>query len=393
MIRLAFRNLFQSKARLLISTGGVALALLLILSLDAIFTGMERQVTAYIDHSGADIFVAQAGVRNMHMTTSSLPATAVAEVEGVAGVTTVTPILYLSNIVAAGADRHLAYVIGLPPGAAVGGAWQVSAGKSEPAGGETIIDRGIAEKSGVGLGDQVEILGQAFTIAGLSEGTASLLNSVAFISLADFAALRGGDPLRSSGVLRGGGPLRSSGPDPALASISFLLVKVAAGEAVTAVSTRIETAVNGVTALPTADFAAQERQVIRDMGTDILAIMNLVGFFIGLAVMALTVYTATLARRSEYGVLKALGAANRHLYATVLLQALISVALGFGLGLAFTLLLAAMVPRLNLNLALAVSAASLFKVAGLSLFIAGLAALLPVRQIAGLDPVMVFRGK
>jgi hypothetical protein len=39
MIRLAFRNLFQNKIRLVISVGWVALALLLILSLDAIFTG------------------------------------------------------------------------------------------------------------------------------------------------------------------------------------------------------------------------------------------------------------------------------------------------------------------------------------------------------------------
>jgi hypothetical protein len=46
MIRLAFRNLFQNKARLVISIGGVSLALLLILSLDAVFTGVERQITA-----------------------------------------------------------------------------------------------------------------------------------------------------------------------------------------------------------------------------------------------------------------------------------------------------------------------------------------------------------
>jgi hypothetical protein len=45
MLRLAFRNLFQSKVRLAISIGGVALALLLILSLDAIFAGSQNQVT------------------------------------------------------------------------------------------------------------------------------------------------------------------------------------------------------------------------------------------------------------------------------------------------------------------------------------------------------------
>ncbi|MBM2850081.1 MAG: hypothetical protein HW418_3023, partial [Anaerolineales bacterium] len=152
-----------------------------------------------------------------------------------------------------------------------------------------------------------------------------------------------------------------------------------------------EAGVNKVTAQTRQAFAAQERKVINDMSTDVITIMNLVGFLIGLAVMALTVYTATLARRAEYGVLKALGARNGHLYRAVLAQALISVLLGFALGLAFTLLLAVAVPRLGLNLALEVSGESLLKVGGVSLVIAGLSAVLPVRQIAGLDPAMVFR--
>ena len=96
MLRLAFRNLFQSKARLFISVGGVALALLLILALDAIFAGVQRQVTAYIDYSGADIFVAQEGVRNMHMASSWLSASIGRKVKAVPGVASVTPILYLT---------------------------------------------------------------------------------------------------------------------------------------------------------------------------------------------------------------------------------------------------------------------------------------------------------
>ncbi len=112
MIRLAVRNLFQNKIRLAISVGGVALALLLILALDAIFNGVEKQITAYINHSGADIFVSQLNVRNMHMASSSLPMTTVQQVEAVPGVSTVTPILYLSNMVVVGEERNLAYIIG-----------------------------------------------------------------------------------------------------------------------------------------------------------------------------------------------------------------------------------------------------------------------------------------
>src|SRR3989304_3463376 len=49
---------------------------------------------------------------------------------------------------------------------------------------------------------------------------------------------------------------------------------------------------------------SQERRVVRDMSTDLMAIMNTVGFLIGLAVMGLTVYTATLLRRGEDGGMK-----------------------------------------------------------------------------------------
>lgn len=370
MIRLAFRNLFQSKIRLLISVGGVALALLLILSLDAIFTGVEQRITVYINNSGADIFVAQEDVRNMHMASSSLPDSVSRKVKAVTGVAAVTPILYLSNYIVMNDDRNLAYIIGLPENARFGGPWNISSGRSLPGEGEAIIDRNVAEKSGVNLGDEVEILGEEFEVVGFTEETSSLVNSVAFISTKDFEELRG-----------------------SYETFSFLLVKVSAGDSPEAVAARIEASVRDVTAQARDDFARQERKVVKDMSTDVITIMNLIGFLIGLAVMALTVYTATLARRAEYGVLKALGARNEHLYRVVLAQALLSVLIGFGMGLILTLLLSAIVPRLGSNLVMEVSGASLLKVGGVSLIIAATSAVLPIRQIAGLDPAMVFRGR
>ena len=371
MIRLALRNLFQNKIRLTILVGGVALALLLILSLDAIFTGVEGQVTAYINNSGADIFVSQEDVRNLHMASSALPAGDANRVKAVRGVEQVTPIHYVTNMIVIGEERNLAYIIGLPSQAVMGGPWKIAAGKSLPKRGEAVIDRGVADKSGVSIGDEVEILGEKLKLVGLSEGTTSLVNSVAFISMEDFVALRGGAD-----------------------TVSYLLVKVKPGETLEDVVVLIQARLRDKATIQTRhDFAEQERLVVKDMSTDVITIMNLIGFLIGLAVMALTVYTTTLARRNEYGVLKAIGAHNSQLYGTVLAQALLSVILGLGVGLAFTLLMSAIIPRLGLNLILEVSPMSLLKVSAFSLVIAGFAAILPIRQIAGLDPAMVFRGK
>jgi putative ABC transport system permease protein len=306
----------------------------------------------------------------MHMAASALPLSVKNQVRAVPGVASVTPVLYLTNLVVSGDNRHLAYVIGLPRKALAGGPWRIVAGKALPLSREAIIDRRVAEQSGIGLGDTVEILGEEFTVAGLSEGTANLTNSVAFIAWADFARLRGEG-----------------------ATASYLLATVVPGQSPEVVARRIEALVHDVTAQTRQAFAAQERKVVNDMSTDLITIMNLVGVLIGMAVMALTVYTATLARRAEYGVLKALGARTRQLYGVVLAQALISVAIGFVLALAFTLALAAIVPLTGANLFLQVRGAALLKLGAVALIITAVSAILPIKQIAGLDPATVFRGK
>ena len=383
MFRYALRNLLQNKIRLVMSMGGVALALSLILALDAIMTGVEGRLTAYIDHSGADVFVSQAGVRNLHMVSSWLPASVEGKVRAVPGVATVTSIMYLTSTMEVGPkqDQYSVYVIGLPQGATMGGPWRITRGVSIPADGQTVIDRRVAEQYGLGIGDKVNMLGQKLTVAGLSDDTGNLLNSVAFISLNDFARLRGNMHMNTTTSTSATMPI-----------ISFVLVKVSPGFSPDAVAARIQKAVPGVTAQSREAFASQERKIVKDMATDLITIMNLVGFLVGLAVMALTVYIAALSRRGEYGILKAVGACNRYLYGTVLAQALYSVVGGFAMALAFTFLLSVALPNLASTLTLHISGPSLFKVGIVSLVIAALSSLLPIRQISRLDPALVFKG-
>jgi putative ABC transport system permease protein len=306
----------------------------------------------------------------MHMASSSLPDSAARKVKIIAGVQSVSPIMYLTNNIVAGDERNLAYIIGIPEDATLGIPWRVTAGNKRPGKDEAIMDANVAEKSGIGLGDEVQIMGEDFTVVGLTGETSSLTNSIAFISMKDFEDIRNN-----------------------YGTLSFLLVKVKDGQSPEVVAQEIQTRVRDVTAQTRIQFAQQERKVIRDMSTDVITIMNLIGFLIGLAVMALTVYTSTLSRRREYGMLKALGARNQDLYLTVLVQAIFSVVLGFLFGLAITLLLAATIPFTGISLTLRVSPFSLLKVGSLSLMIAASSAVIPIRQIAGLDPAMVFRGK
>jgi putative ABC transport system permease protein len=365
---LARRNLSQNRVRLTASIGGVALALSLVLALDAIFAGVSNQLTAYIDRAGADVWVSQAGVRNLHMVASFVPASVTAEVQAVDGVADVTPILEATDSIAAGEERAVVYVVGLPTGATMGGPWDVVEGSSEVHPGEVVVDQGFARRADVRIGDSVTILGGEARIIGLSEGTASLVNAVAFVSIDDFRAARGGASIAS-----------------------FVLVRTSPGANPDVVATAIERDVPGVTAQSRTAFADQERQLVMDMSADVISIMNAVGFIVGLMVVALTIYVATLSRRREFGALKAIGAPNRFLYRVVLTQAVLSVLIGFAVGVALTSVLGFVVPRTGLDLELSITVASLAKVGAVAAVIAGCAAVLPIRDIAGLDPAVVFR--
>lgn len=363
---LGMSDLFQSRTRLFVSIGGVALALMLILSLDAIFVGMESQLTAYINNTGADVFVAQSGVRNMHMAVSSLEGSVADRVRAVGGVGTVTPIRYVANYITLDGEDFIAYVIGVPPDGELGRPRRVAEGSAEIRSGVTIVD-GVAARAAAKVGAAMRVLGRDYRVGGVSSGLSSIFSSIAIVPFDEFPTYGERDVL------------------------SYVLVRAADGVEPAGLAQRIEREVPGVAATTRREFGRQEIKVINDMATEIVAIMNLVGFVIGLAVVALTVYTATVARRAEYGVLKALGARTWTLCRAVIAQAVITVALGLAAGIVFTLLVAAAAPRLGVALALALSVSSLAKAGAVALVIAGLAAVLPVVQIARLDPAMVFR--
>ncbi len=367
MFALARNNLFRSRMKALMAIGGVALAMMLVLSLDAILAGLENRIGAFVERAGADVWVAQSGVRNMHMASSAVPRGLVDQVRQVPGVAEATPIRYLTNVVRSGDQDYIATVIGLPVGATMGLPNALVPGGTMPKSGQVVID-GAVGKAGANVGDGVRILGSTFEISGRSEGLASSLSSLAFIPLSDLDRMLGNDRV-----------------------VSYVLVRAAPGVSAESLSAAIETRVNGVTASTRTQFAGEERRVVRDMSTEIAVIMNLAGLLIGFAVMALSIYTATASRLPEYGVLKAVGASTRRLAGVVVTQAALTVVVGLVLGLIAAYATALIAPHLDPLFDLEITFASVVKVSLVSFAVAALAAIAPIIQIAGLDPAVVFR--
>lgn len=171
----------------------------------------------------------------------------------------------------------LSYIIGFDPDEPLGGPPTVIAGTSQLKRDEAIIDEAVVRSQGIGLGDEVEILGHTFIVAGISKGLTNIVNTITFIRLADFETLRTGD------------------------AINYALLTVEPNANPADVARAIMARNDDVSALTRDEFSREERQIVKDMSTEILYLMNIAGFLIGLAVTALTLYTSTLRKRQEYG--------------------------------------------------------------------------------------------
>lgn len=363
----ARRSLFESRTRVLVAVGGVTLAMTLVIALDGIFAAMLRQATAYIDLTPFDIAVSQEGVRNLHMTSSQFPLSDNDRIGRVSGVRQADAILFTTAYVVSGDNRNLVYLIGYQNGK-LGGPPPSADVPRELGKDEVVMDRRVAQESGISVGDTVTILGKDFKVAGFVAGTVSVTNSVAYIRFEDFE--------RATGLRQ---------------TQSFTLVRARPGEDPGVVAARIREKVSDVTVQTRRQFADSERRVISDMGTDILRIMTAIGFAIGLAVVALTVYTATLGKLNEYGVLKAVGAPSRRIYATVLAQAAMSVGLGLAVAVALTLALGAVLGLADVGVRVLVEPSSVLRVALGAAVVAVIASALPIVRVASIEPAEVFR--
>ncbi len=126
------------------------------------------------------------------------------------------------------------------------------------------------------------------------------------------------------------------------------------------------------------------------MGNDVLLAMTTVAYVIGLLVIGLTIYTATLERAREYGVLKAIGIDNRRLLSIVFAQAFVAAGLGFAVGVGLAYGMAALVERLFPEMMILIEPSGWLRQAPTLAVIVTLAAFSPVRRVMRLDPMLVF---
>lgn len=366
---IAWRNLVREKTRLAISVGGVAVAVMLILLLRGLYTGVNEQAAQYLRSVGADMWIGQAGTRGgFGHSVSVLPAELRSDLERVEGVTDVAPLFGRPVVVTAGGEDDDLFLMGYDVASGVGGPPEVIEGAQHPAAGEIILDRVFADEAGLDVGDDIEVSGRSLRVAGIGTGGNSLITQYAWVTIAEVEQVSG-----TPGI------------------VSYFVVRAANGATPERVARDVASAVPGTTVTLSGEFVSDSTADIRESFVPILFVLVIIAVVVGTSVIGLTIYTSVLEKRQEYGVLKALGFSNRRLFGIVCRQALVAGLLGLAAGALLSIVVSGAIERLLPEFVTILHASDYALVVAATAAMSGLASILPVRRIAKLDPASVFR--
>lgn len=308
MLGLTAVNLLRRWGRSALAALGIALGVTTVVALLALTQGLEQSAGDLAHLGRADLGVFQAGLADL--TASSLPASSLGRIQALSGVADATPVQILPGAVAA---EPSLLTFGAEPSSFLSRRLVILSGQ-RPSGEEVMAGSGAASTLHLRVGQTLTVSGRPLRVGGI---------------------YRSGIPLEDSGVVI---PLtlsrELSGTPEAL---SMVAVSIAPGYTEKQVKTQIQQAVPGSAAIGAPgelERVDTNSRIIHEAAV-IVAILALV---LGAVVVLNTMAMAVIERRSEFGVLTALGwtrlRITRLLLGESMALSLIGVAAGLGLGVA-----------------------------------------------------------
>lgn len=369
MLSIALKNLFQEKIRLFISIGGVAFSVLLILILLGLYQGFKYRMGEYIQSQEADFWIGDDKARDMFHSVSILPLDMKEKLEAIDGVERAEPFLSRQVVVDIGENPEATYVVAYDKETEVGGPSKVIVGKETPGNGEIIIDKVFADNQKVAFGENLKIGDDNFKIVGISEGTNLVTFQYSFITRADAERLFGMQT-----------------------ATSYFLLKTKPEADKEAIHRELDENIQGITVFTKEEFVERNTELIEETFLPIVAVLLVIGFAVGVIVIGLTIFTSTIEKSREYGVLKAIGLRNSQLYQIVFAQSLFAGLVGFLLGSILAFVVNVGVVRIVPEFITLFRPVDFVWILVASIVMSIIATYIPIRRIANINPAEVFKG-
>jgi len=362
-VPLARRLLLAEPRRFVASVLGVGLALMLILLLDGLSSGIDARVTVYEERSGAALFVGQPGTKSFLGATSVLPKSTIETVRAQPGVTWAAAIRGFFTVPRINGISVPSYVVGWEPGQP-GGPWSLAAGREPVGDDEVAVGQQFAQRCGVDIGSSIKLFGRSFTVVGVAADADMFMASFVFMTH------------QATDVLLN-----------APQSTSFILVGTDRPDEVRSALDAV-----GINALTRHEIEQNDLALKGQAYSVGLNLMVGVAFLVGTLVIALTIYAAVMEKRREYGIIKAIGADATRLFRIVLSQSLVLAAVGLVAGGVMFVVGQRLLGVLKPQFAIVLTLASVQRVVVAAVAMGLLATFVPARRLVAMAPATAFRG-
>ncbi len=368
MLLVARKNLFSERTRLAISVGGVALSVFLISLLLALFRGWSERVGGFVEEVPVDVWIARTGTTDFLSAASVLPLSASEPLSKLDGVQEWSPLIVRPMQAHNGDSKMEVLLVGYDTASGMGGPLRIVEGKGSPGPGEVIVDEVFSKRYGPDIGDTMEAGGRDWKVVGKSEGGDFVASQTIFVAI---------DQARAALEMEG--------------LTTFFVLRLQPDVDAARFAADLEHVQPGILAATRKDFAEATRDRVLGDIIPILMLILSVSFIVGLAVAGLTIYTATVEKAREYGILKAVGFPNSYLYRLVFEQSMVTGALGFTIGMGLTMLFAPFAKDLVPQFVVFVRWQDVLGVFGATVLMTAVAGYVPVRRLSAIDPVAVFK--
>jgi putative ABC transport system permease protein len=372
MFKLAVRNLFHDRLRFAATITGIVFSMVLVTVQMGLFASFRHMVTSMIDHAPADLWIMPLGTKCFE-DPALLDERERFRALSVAGVGDAVPILVsfaqwhiprggTTPVLLIGSDRKQ---LSLQP-------WNIVAGDlndlSVPD--AIAIDQSYFERLGSsGLGDTVEIRNLKAKIRLVTKGIRSFTTTPFVFTPLDRARAYAGISANQA---------------------TFLLVRLVPGADVESVRRNLNGSLAKAEALTSDAFRSRSRSFWL-FGTGAGAALfagALLGVIVGVVIVSQTLYSSTKEFSNEFATLRAIGSSSRYVYAVIIIQALLSAMIGFGVAAAIGVVIVRTTADSALPVLIPLSLmTSLFL---LTIAMCVLSAMAAIVHIMRMDPAVVF---
>jgi putative ABC transport system permease protein len=373
IVTLASRNLFHDRVRLIATVVGIVFSIVLVTVQLGVFLSFERMITTMIDHAQADLWIAPAETRSFEGSAllSGRERFLALSVKGVAEVAPVV-VGYASWRKPNGGASTPVFLVGAPAGSAALRPWNVIEGRAEDLAmpDAVAVDRSYFATLGVDrLGGTAEIGNQKARVVAVTKGIRSFTTTPQVFASLERARAYLGVPA---------------------AKANYFIVRLAPGADAAVVRSRLAAALTDAEVLTPAEFGHRSRVFwLFDTGAGAALLGSaLLGIIVGTIIVAQTLYSSTKDHLKEFATLRAIGSSCAYILKVILIQALLSAAIGFSIAAAIGVAIVhataeaalpvVMTPYLTLGLF------------ALTVAMCAIAAISAIRVVTRIDPATVF---